>query len=417
MEELLDLSAKGQLQSGILPQAESEEEQKKLLSFLGKITDEQAAQLLELDGYTEDYKIPVWDADLDGPAKDAAREHDTPPDRWIDGKSLPRNITDDLYIIFHASKSFFDIKNQIETFGKLSQTNKKYWEELQKIFIPSVGGRKIDKVSIPTDFINASLAWSQRTEGDKALKIPDRNKSLKETYTYCAINFEELKGTTLTRKLDALDEEIYNAAANLYHAGNKYVSLSMIYNVNHNGNPREDDLIPIAERITKMERTFLKLDNKEESEVTNYQRFEYSASLLPIERVSCFINGKLVDQAIHFFREPPLFSYARLRGQLTTVPRKLLVSPLHRSERNSRLNLYLIRIIKAAQNGGIENRITYKTIFEKLELENPSLKSRTKGTIIKLFDFYKKEDLITGYKPDGTGITFFWAQEKTSGKV
>lgn len=412
MDELLDLSAKGQLRAGILPQAESEEERKKLLSFLDRITDEQAAQLLALDGYAEDYKIPVWDADLGGPAKDANREHDTPPDRFIDGKSLPRNITDDLYIIFHASKSFFDIKKQIETFEKLSQTNKQYWTELQKIFIPSVGGRKIDKISIPTDFINATLAWSQRTEGNKALKIPDKNKSLKETFTYCAINFEELKGTTLTRKLGALDEELYNAAANLYHAGNEYVSLSMLYNVYHDGNPRDDDLIPIAERITKMERTFMKLDNREEAEVTEYQRFEYSGSLLPIERVSCYINGKLVDQAIHFFREPPLFSYARLRGQLTTVPRKLLLYPAHRSDRNSRLNLYLIRIIKAAQNpkNNVSNRITYDTIFEKLELENPSLKSRTKGTIIKLFDFYKKEELITSYKPDAKGITFFWKQ-------
>lgn len=409
MDETLDISAKGQLRAGILPQAENEEEQKKILSFLDRITDEQAAQLLALDGYTEEYKIPIWDADLDGPAKDANREHDTEPDRFIDGKSLPRNITDDLYIIFHASKSFFDIKKQIETFEKLSQTNKKYWEELQKVFIPSVGGRKIDKVSIPTDFINASQVWAQRSEGNRALKIPDRNKSLKETYTYCAINFEDLKGTKLTRKLDALDEEIYNAAANLYHAGNKYASLSMLYNVFHDGNPGGDDLIPLEERITKMERTFMKLDNGEEAEVTNYQRFEYSGSLLPIERVSCFINGKLVDQAIHFFREPPLFSYARLRGQLTTVPRKLLVSPLHRSERNSRLNLYLIRIIKAAQNGGIENRITFSTIYEKLELENPSLKSRTKGTIFKLFDFYKKEGLITKYTPDAKGITFFWA--------
>lgn len=412
MDELLDLSAKGLLRAGILPQAESEEERKKILSFLDRITDEQAAQLLAMDGYAEDYKIPVWDSDLGGPAKDANREHDTPPDRFIDGKSLPRNITDDLYIIFHGAKSFFEIKKQIETFEKLSQTNKQYWTELQKIFIPSVGGRKIDKISIPTDFINASLAWSQRTEGNKALKIPDKNKSLKETFTYCAINFEELKGTTLTRKLGALDEELYNAAANLYHAGNEYVSLSMLYNVYHDGNPRDDDLIPIAERITKMERTFMKLDNREEAEVTEYQRFEYSGSLLPIERVSCYINGKLVDQAIHFFREPPLFSYARLRGQLTTVPRKLLLYPAHRSDRNSRLNLYLIRIIKAAQNpkNNVSNRITYDTIFEKLELENPSLKSRTKGTIIKLFDFYKKEELITSYKPDAKGITFFWKQ-------
>ena len=67
MDETLDISAKGQLRAGILPQAENEEEQKKILSFLDRLTEEQAAQLLALDGYTEEYKIPIWDADLDGP--------------------------------------------------------------------------------------------------------------------------------------------------------------------------------------------------------------------------------------------------------------------------------------------------------------------------------------------------------------
>ena len=90
MDETLDISAKEQLRAGILPQAENEEEQKKILSFLDRLTEEQAAQLLALDGYTEEYKIPIWDADLDGPAKDANREHDTEPDRIIDGKTLPR---------------------------------------------------------------------------------------------------------------------------------------------------------------------------------------------------------------------------------------------------------------------------------------------------------------------------------------
>ena len=427
MEELLDLSAKGLLQSGLLPQAENEEDQRKIYSFLDRITDEQAAQLLALDGFAEEYQIPVWEADLGGPAKDANREHDTPPDRFIQGTTAPRDITDDLYILIHSAKSFFDIPVQIDTFGQLSQTNKKYWEELKKIFpaIPSVGGKRPDMISLAVDILNKNYIWSQATEGNLTNPVRDKHKNPKETSTRCIIDFKALEGMKLSKKLDHKDEAIYTAAANLWYAGNEYFSLSMLHQIYHESRPGGKDLDEIDARLFKMGMTRLELNNREESEVTNYPHFKYEGLLLPMERVSCYINGKLTEQAIHLFREPPMFTYARERGAIVNVDQKFLAPPINRNERTDHLNTYLLRIIKTAQRDkGITNRITFETIFDELDLEKGSIQSRFKGYVKRLFDFYKEGGLITGYDMDKRGITFLWDEKKlagickkTSGKV
>lgn len=429
MEELLDLSAKGQLQSGLLPQAENEEDQRKIYSFLDRITDEQAAQLLALDGFAEEYQIPIWEADLGGPAKDANREHDTPPDRFIQGTTAPRDITDDLYILIHSAKSFFDIPMQIDTFGQLSQTNKKYWEELKKIFpaLPSVGGRRPDMIALAVDILNKAHVWSQTTEGNITRPVKDKHRNPKETFTRCIIDFKALEkeGLKITKKLDHKDEAIYTAAANLWYAGNEYFSLSMLYQVYHESQPRGGETDEISERLLKAAKAWLTLDNKEESEVTKYPYFKYDGSLLPMERVTCYINGKLTEQAIHLFREPPLFTYARERGAIVNVEQKYLAPPINRNERTDHLNTYLLRIIKTAQRDkGITNRITFETIFDELDLEKGSIQSRIKGYVKRLFDFYKEGGLISNYDMDKRGITFFWDEKKlaekckkTSGKV
>lgn len=405
---------KVQLHAGLMPQAESEKDQKKILVFLGRITDEEAAQLLALDGFTEPIKIPIWDADLDGPAKDAARDHDTPPDRFIDGTTAPRNIMDDLFLLIHAAKNFPDIGTQIETLKQLSKTEKQYWTELQKVFpnLPSEGGRKLESFAIPTGLLYKEI-FSQPKDGSHKYTIKDPEHN---TITLIYFDFNELD-SEITKKLDALDEETYNIIANLYQAGKHVITLGMIYGVNHNGKPSTEDLLQIEKRVTKLERTFLTIKDNSEKTINGMKvKTVPKSSMLQIRREDVYINGRYVEQAILLLCEPPFFAYEREQGHVTTVPRNLLVTPLHGSERNTRLNLYLIRTIMTAKRGATVNRITYATIFEKLGITSPSLKSRTKTPIDKLFRFYMKEGLISDFKQDAKGITFFWDSKKLSGK-
>lgn len=398
---------KVQLHAGLMPQAENEKDQKKIFDFMDRITDEQAAQLLALDGFTEPIKIPIWDADLGGPAKDAARDHDTPPDRFIDGTTAPRNIIDDMFLLIHAARNFLDIGTQIETLGKLYKQNKAYWAELQKIFPPSYGGRRLKKVSLPVDYLDKDYIWSQKEAGNFKNRIRDLNRSTKETYTRCIINFDALGDLDVVKKLDHTDEALYTAAANLWISGNECFSLSALYELYHKSTPHGGETEEISNRLLKTAKTWLELDNKDESEVTKYPYFTYEGSLLPLERVTCYINGKLVEQAIHLLREPPLFTYARERGALVTVDRKYLSPPLNSSEKTDRLNIYLLRIIAIAKKDSkIKNRITFKKVFDEMDVKRDF--PRFKGYMKRLFEFYKEGGFIKSYEQDKNGINFFW---------
>ena len=59
------------LLGAMINQATSEKEVEAFRAFCKKMNDDQAKQLLDLDGFTEPCKIPIWDDELGGPAHDA----------------------------------------------------------------------------------------------------------------------------------------------------------------------------------------------------------------------------------------------------------------------------------------------------------------------------------------------------------
>lgn len=415
MEEMLDMTPREQLLSGIIPQAQTEEEAAAARRIIDALTDNQAEQLLALDGFTAEYKIPIWDDEIGGPARDAQREHDRQPDRYFTGKTAPRSIIDDLFILIQSAADLEEVAGRIETAGKLDKLNKEYWRRLHEILmrncLPSFGGKRVKKLVVPTDFTTHNI-WDQQKEGNITLHIKSEIGK-KEVTTYVRINFDNLPDE-IKKKLDYFDEQVYEAAANLWLAGNEYVSTSMIYGVHYDGRPGPEDIEKIDASLSKMAPTHIEVSNKDEAEKTNYPLFVYDGSMLPMERSRCYINGKLVESAIHLFREPPFFSYAKSKGQITTVDRKLALSPLNKTENNIHLSKYIFRIIGAAKAGAIKNKITYKTIYEELGITAPSQKTRTKGYTKRLFEFHKEQGNITSFKEEKDGISFYW---KTSGEV
>lgn len=416
MDELLDLSQRGRLQGAIMAQMGTEEEAAAARAFLDALTDEQVQQLLALDGFTEEFKIPIWDDEIGRPARDANKQRDRKPDRYLDGRTAPRNIADDLVVLLVGASDLEEVESRLDTASKLDKTNKEYWRRLHEILmrnsLPSFGGKRVQKIVVPTDFTTHKI-WDQQKEGNVTLRITSDIRGKKEVTTYVRINFDNLPDE-IKKKLDYFDEQVYEAAANLWLAGNEYVSSSMIYGVHNDGRPGPEDIEKIDASLSKMTPTRIELSNEDEAKKTNYPLFKYDGSMLPMERSRCYINGKLVESAIHLFREPPFFSYAKSKGQITTVDRKLALSPLNKTEANIHLSKYILRIISAAKLGKITNKITYKTIYEELGITSPSQRTRTKGYTKRLFEFHKAQGNISSFKEEKDGIRFYW---KTSGEL
>lgn len=408
---------KGQLYADLFPQAQTDEERNKIYAFLDSITEKQAAQLIDLYGFTEAFQIPIWESDLGGPAKDAAREHDTPPDRFIEGTTAPRNVADDLALIIFGEESLEGIKAQIELTGQLSEVGKKYWEKLGEILgkpskLPAVTGKRVKSLDYPLDKVNASI-WSlleEDTNGQIKLAIKAESAASKKPVNiYYAVNFDDL-GITTSRRLTAFDKRVYIAVAALYKAGNKIMTCSQIHQaMGYSTRPAKTDIEKIKNSVLKMSGTRVFLDNREEISKGgyNYPPVVIDGPLLPIfHRHDCIINGQAVPEAFAPVCDPPIVDFARGRKQIIQVDRKLLETPISKTDQNLQIEDYLIERVARAKNQKQPPKILFSTLYEKAHVTTQKQQKRAIDKAKTIMEHYQKNGFIAAFEVEKDGIRF-----------
>ena len=240
-------------------------------------------------------------------------------------------------------------------------------EAAYKAEYPEATARRASIVQYPVDKVNSNL-WTriQGTDSGGQLKMwplkVEKDGSEKELSILCAIDFSDLEdaGVKITKRLMPFDKRVYIAISALYNAGNKIISLTQVYYAMGNtGKPAAYQIQKIQDSITKMSGARVYVDNTQEITVYKYPRFKYDGPLLPIERATAIVNGKIADAAIHIFREPPVMTFARQRKQITTITVKALQSPISKTDANLLIDDYLIERIAHAKNGRQPKKILY----------------------------------------------------------
>ena len=276
-------------------------------------------------------------------------------------------------------------------------------------------------LSNPTDLLNYPLnkpnskVWNSLTgadvNGQLALDIITSKKGSKqEAIVYYGIRFDELEtDLKITKQLTPFDKRCYIATAALYNGGNDVISATQIYKMMGNaGQPKTDQIQKINDSLTKMGAARVYIDNTKEVQVNRkYNHFKYDASLLPFERISAYINNTLCEAAIHLFREPPLITFARERGQITGLTRQLLESPISKTDANLRLEDYLLERISHMKNpkSKAPRKMLYSTIYNQCGIITKKQKQRAPEKIRRYLEHYKKCSFIIGYKEVADGIT------------
>ena len=287
-------------------------------------------------------------------------------------------------------------------------------EEPQRAII-----KRAANIDYPVDKIN-SIVWGlleKDTRGQISFNLAKRG-SEKKILAYYAINFDDLgENLTITKRLLPFDKRVYIAISALFNAGNNVITLSQIYYaMGYTGNPGTRNLNKINDAITKMTGARIFVDNKQEAAEYKYKRFKYDGSLLPIERGTAIVNGKLSEAVIHIFREPPLMSFARQRKQITSVDIALLQSPISKTDANLQIEDYLLERISKDKNSKKSGcRILFKTLYSHTGIaDKPKTnterqqKKRAPGKIESYLKHYQKTGFITGYTMEKDGISIFF---------
>lgn len=278
----------------------------------------------------------------------------------------------------------------------------------------TVTKRGAEKLEFPLDKINANI-WNRLNEADKNGQLTltfaaEKRGSKKEANIIYSINFDELEkaGLSTVKRLTAFDKRVYIAANAMYNTGTDRATVSQIYaTMGNSGRPGAKDIEKVYESLEKMRRLPITLDSTSEHSVyKNMPKFVYNGMLLPWESVDAIVNGQRADGVIHFFREPPLMSFAKERRQITTVPRELLQSPISKTDANLQIDDYLIdRIARIKKSGGkSSNKLLYSTIYENCEIKTRMQRSRAKDKITKYLDYYKECGFIKDFKEAADGV-------------
>lgn len=261
----------------------------------------------------------------------------------------------------------------------------------------------ITEMIYPLDKVNSAL-WGLIERGIrqplKAESDKD-NKRGKQANIYVILDFEEIPGISISRKLGMYDKRVFIATANLAKQGHKIVTVSQIYKqMGNRGRPSAADREKILKSLEFMAIVRVYLDNTEEAKLyTKYERVKGNFYLLATQSIQgCELNGMPVDDAIQIMEYPFVFDFAERRGQVTTAPIELLESPISKTEANLLLEDYLFtRIARMRNNKGISRTIRLATIYDNCQITTKMQKSRLPEKIKRILNHYKETKWIKGY--------------------
>lgn len=334
--------------------------------------------------------------------------------------SLNDEQAEELRAIFHKLRLFFQMREkEAEETGQ----DLKYAETLSAFIRQENPGKAAEIIEaitvLPIDTVDFPLDKPNRTIWN-SLKIADINGQLQyvldtskeaeksEALIRIGLDFDGLP-SDMTKNLGRYDKRCLLAAAALVNGGNAVVSATQIYKqMGNSGSPSAKDLKKINDSCTKMGIGRIFIDNTDETEThKGSPSFRYDGPILPFERVTKYINGQLCEAAFHFFREPPLITFARERKQITTVPRELLESPISKTEANLIIEDYLLDRISHMKTSRSPRKILYKTLYANCDITTSKQKQRAPEKIARYLAHYKKCGWIYDFEESPDGVTIY----------
>lgn len=291
---------------------------------------------------------------------------------------------------------------------------------------PKIAAKSVQQYPVTLDKVNTVVVFDFLRKIDPTGQITmlplkmESSKSKRPLTAYYSLYFADDLPPEIAKKLTPFDRLVYGATAAVQGQNGDVMSISQIHRaMGNSSDPNNRQKKKIHDSIVKMNAAHISLDCTEERQAYNNNAFiDYYGSLYPMEMQRAYINGQLVEGAIHLLREElPLMSVAKGRNhQLEEVPIELLDSKLNQTDPNIAMQFYVLETILRLKNGkrATRNKILYSTLYEKMGANTDKKKQRAKQAFFKYLDELIAKGFITAYKEETTkstgetGVKFEW---------
>lgn len=263
--------------------------------------------------------------------------------------------------------------------------------EAENKTLPTLDGEKLKGINYPISKVNKEVWDKARDEVSGQYKL-SVDTTPNADPVQVSVNMDALPPEVL-RNLSHYDRRVWTAAVSLWVQGCRVVSAANIfYAMGNNSKPNPDQIEKIDRSMYKMGATYIQIDNMNEAASTNYDLFfRDKFYLLKVEGTSAInpANGKVISSAYILPEdEPKLLTFARMRGQVTTISRAVYAAPISQSENGLKLHDFLIdRIITMKREPQYSHKIKLAAVCEYMGTTTKH-KDRLKDQIANLLTYF-----------------------------
>jgi len=280
-----------------------------------------------------------------------------------------------------------ETKNALATLDKV---NSNIWSDIQ-----------LSKPTFEQMQLNLGFAFEDHQDELPAINTASRKEKDKgnKALILWGLRFDELPADVkITKELTPYDRLCYEAIGSLYReateeAGEKTVILTptqICKAMGYTSTPPKKELDKINASLQKMRAAIIYIDNTGEKKINKkYPTFRYEGALLPWDRMTVYVKGKISRDGIRILAYPPLIDFALGRKQITSFPLEVYQFPISKSQPHIRLAQYLIeQICHMKNNPEYTRKLTFATIFERCFFKTWKQKNDAKEAIRKLLEYW-----------------------------
>lgn len=263
---------------------------------------------------------------------------------------------------------------------------------------------------IPNTKVMNALSQGKLLPGDTDIMVSSRLK--KEVITKFTLNYDDdnIEIFDKDKRFTPYDRAVHNAVVSIREAGNVNFTPNQVYRC-MNGLSEGEYVSPqaigsITRSIDKTRRILVKINYSNEAkawrkDIDNCIVEDY---ILSAKKVILEAGGnEVIGYRIH--SKPILYEYAQVTGQVLTIPNSLLNTKgiLNSTPEVAVITEYLIRrieVMKSKNNKSQSNKILLTTIYEEIEIMDPTKEKAKKirDTITKLLDNFQDKKYIKSYE-------------------